>query len=197
MKTTKLLGTTFASLILFAAGATPILAADQLVVNGTNQTPTTVQIVDDVSDPDPLDPSDPTQAHLTLEHVPGAYDFSSTLDRNGYKLNAAVNDKIQVFNDRSTRQWSVKASVLNDQLMRGGDKFNVDQFSINNIALATGTDTVVAKSVDQTVANNTGLLTTPVTGVKIDFKDPQMQLKAGDKLTGAIKYQLYAVADVE
>ncbi|MFL1696302.1 hypothetical protein ACJQWY_05830 [Weissella kandleri] len=197
MKMTKILGTTFASLILFATGATPILAADQLVVNGTKQTPTTVQIIDDLGDPDPLDPSDPTQAHLTLEHVPGAYDFSSTLARNGYKLNATMNDNIQVFNDRSARQWSVKASVLNDQLVRGGDYFNVDQFSINDIALATGTDTVVAKSADKTVANNTGLLTTPVTGVKINFKDPQMQLKAGDKLTGAIKYQLYAVADVE
>lgn len=191
MKTTKLFAVSLASWVLLGAA---VSAGAAPVVEQTGKTPTEVNIIED--DIDPIDPTNPNQKHLTLEKVPAGYSFESTLQNKSYALTANLTDTIDVFNDLSKREWSVKASVVNG-LTKGDDQFEVSQFKINDVELVgTGANGIVAKSgaLDRT---NTGLIKTNVTKVNINFTDTNTVLKVGDKLTGKISYQLYNTATAQ
>lgn len=148
-------------------------------------------------DKDPLDPKDPetNKNHLNLVHVPESFNFESVLKNAEYSLtDKTVNDTIKVFNNRSTREWSVKASVVGNKIQRDEDTtFDVTDFEINGVSIISGG--IVAKN--KTPEENTGTLKTDVNEAKITFKDTEGKLKAGDKLTGTIAYQLYNTASAE
>lgn len=167
------------------------------VVGQTKSTPVTVGITDDTSDPDPLDPTKPAQQLLVLNTVPTSYDFTSTLQNGSYSLTTSTLEKqnVTVFNSRAARAWSVKATVTNTKLSKGSNEFPVTSFTINGTELvATGATGIVAKNADTTTENNTGTISTPVTSAGIKFTDSTGVLKAGDKITGTIAYQLYNTA---
>ncbi|MBO0481748.1 WxL domain-containing protein [Candidatus Enterococcus courvalinii] len=203
MKNTKIVSMTLSAMVLATLGATSVQA--QEVVDQKGETPTEVTIIDNVdpTDPtDPLDPTDPTQKMLTLEKVPAAYNFESKLQNATYNLTADLTDEtIEVFNDRSDREWSVKANVADNKLTRSSDskEFTVDSFQIDGTELAaTGAEGIVAKAeATKTAANNTGLIETAVNQVSIGFTDTDKALVVGDKLAGSIQYQLYNTADAK
>lgn len=194
MKTKQIIGLGLVSAILFSSGTT-VFAEDTAVSGQSNSTGTFVDIVDDTSDPDPLDPTDPTQKHLTLEHVPTKYNFTSVVSNKQYSISSGTIEEgtIDVFNDRSSRNWAVKASVEGDKLTKENDSYTVTEFEINDISLATGVETTVASNPDNTTDNNTGLIKKAVNNVAIKFEDTDNKLKAGDTLSGAINYKLYLV----
>jgi hypothetical protein len=195
MKKTTILGTVLSGVVLATMGTSSVLAAE--VVGQTNDTPTTVTITDNTDpanpDVDPLDPTDPAQKLLTLEKVPDAYSFESTLQNDTYNLTSTLTDKsIDVFNDRSAREWSVKANVTDNKLTKGTNEFTVDSFKVNDVEVgATAADGIVAKAGNKTAAENTGVIKTPVTEVSIAFTDTAKVLKVGDTLNGSIHYQLF------
>lgn len=196
MRNLKLFGVTLISTTVLGiiASGTSAFAAE--VAGQTGETPATVIIKDNTDDPDPLDPTDPGQTHLLLTAVPSSYNYESALQANGmYTIEGTVtgdNHDISVFNDRSSREWSVKATVQNNQLTMGSNTFDVSNLTVNSTKLVgTGVDGIVAKNIDTTVTNNTGTINTPVTTTSIDFSDPNNVLKAGDTLTGTVDYQLY------
>lgn len=203
MKSIKLLGLGIAGLALLYTAAPQASAV--VVANQQKDTPTQVEI-EDATDPtnptkDPLDPNDPNQKHLTLDAVPDSYNFKGKLQNKDYSLNAQLTDKsINVFNDLTTRDWSVKANVVDGKLAKAGDAsvtFDVTKFLVNTDELiATGATGIVAQAAtDKTADNNTGLIKTPVTSVTVGFTDVNNVLKVGDKLTGTIHYQLYNTVD--
>lgn len=169
-------------------------------VQGNNKaSDVNVTIEDDTAETDPLDPTDPSQKLLNLVSVPTSYDFTSTLKNTSYELNTTLTDEnIKVFNDRSSRVWSVKASVTGNELTSSGSTFAVTSFTVNdNELVGTSASSVVAKNADLTTENNTGTIATPVTKASIAFSDPDGKLKAGSKLTGTIAYQLYNTANAQ
>lgn len=206
MKKITLLSTIILGATIF--GATTQANAEEVSVNGqTGETPTTVTVKDasDVNGKDPLDPEDPNQTHLTLESVPAKYAFETAVSNKKYELNASLTDNnIVVFNDRSTRNWSVKASLAGNVIKRGeADSFEVTSFKVNDTEIAeTAANGIVAKATitgDSTkdTQGNTGNISKPVTSVNIDFNDQTNTIKAGDTLSGTVTYQLYATMNVE
>ena len=149
----------------------------------------------DGEDKDTLDPKDPTQTQLNLVHVPDSFNFESMLKNAEYTLtDKTVNDSIKVFNNRSKRVWSVKASVVGNEIKRDEDtKFSVTSFKIGDVELASGG--IVAKN--KAPEENTGTIETKVSEATITFADKEGKLKAGDKLTGTIAYQLFNTASAE
>lgn len=200
MKKTTILGIVLSGVVLATMGTSSVLA--EVVVEQEKDTPTTVTIKDntDPTDPDtdPLVPTDPNQKMLTLENVPDAYSFESKLQNDTYDLSATLTDKsIDVFNDRITRNWSVKANVVGDKLTRDTTEFTVASFKVNDVEVgATAADGIVAKAPEtKDAATNTGVIKTPVTKVSIAFTDTAKVLKVGDTLNGTIHYQLFNTAN--
>ncbi|MHC5228511.1 hypothetical protein ACYSNW_09565 [Enterococcus sp. LJL99] len=167
----------------------------------STDTTITIKDAEDGSGKDPLDPTDPTQQHLTLESVPATFDFTSYIKNKDYTIDGTTAENIVVFNDRTDRNWSVKATVTDNKITRVGDdkEFTVDSFVVggNEIA-ATGATGIVAKAAaDKTEANNTGNITTEVKTLSIGFQDVNNELKANDELKGTVTYSLYNSIDVK
>lgn len=182
-----------------ADAAEPEEVADQ-----KDETQTTIEIIDndDGSGTDPLEPTDPNQKNLTLEHVPGNYDFETKLAMDEYSLDATLEDSVDVFNDRVDRQWDVKAEVADNELSLERDeayKLEVSSFKINETELVgTSESGIVAEAAEsKTKENNTGLIKTSVSDVSIKFTDHDNELIAGDILDGTINYQLYYTREAE
>ena len=153
---------------------------------------------------DPLDPTNPTQDSLILKSVPSAYSFKSGLLFSDYKINGTVStdNQVIVYNNRMDRNWSVKASVVDNQLtLKNGlsTTLPVDNFTINSSnILNPQTKGIVASSpVDKTSDNNVGDITTDISNVSVEFTDMNHQLKVGSELQGTIRYQLYNTASAE
>lgn len=205
MKLTKLIGGALVSTILLS-GAGVSFADEHEVTDQLGETTTIVTITDDADPVDPIDPTepdnpnpiDPEQSHLTLEHVPTNYNFTSVVSNRSYSITSGAIEEgtIEVFNDRSSRDWVVKASVEEDKLIMGDSEFAVTNFKINGVELATGSQTVIAQNPSNT-EENTGLISTDVNSVAIDFDDLENTLKAGDVLEGTINYQLYLVTSAD
>lgn len=198
MKKVVLLST----IVLGAAIGLGTQASADEVVNSKDSTPTQITIQDaDDNGEDPLDPKDPNQTHLTLESVPDAYNFESSVKNKNYKLDATLTDKnIEVFNDRTDHEWSVKALVTDNTIKLKSDiskTFEVTSFIINDTEIAaTGAKGIVAKAEDKkTSENNTGKLVRAVDSISISFDDNDNVLKAGNVLEGSVTYQLYNSAD--
>ncbi|WP_242596550.1 hypothetical protein [Enterococcus plantarum] len=170
--------------------------ADEVQGN-SKESKVNVTIEDEDSGTDPLDPTDPDQKLLNLISVPEKYDFTSSLTNGTYSLTTTLSDQdIEVFNSRSTREWSVKASVAENKLTSDSTNFDVTSFKINNNELVgAGATPIVAKNGGLTDEANTGTLSTPVTTASISFSDPSGKLKVGSQLTGTINYQLYNTAN--
>lgn len=200
MKNKKLYWGVLLSATILGGTSLGTTASAAVVEGQSSNTPATVTLKDNTDVTDPLDPEDPNQKHLLLTAVPSAYSYESELKTNGsYSISGSVtgeNKNISVFNDRSSRNWSVKATVDNEELTLGSEKFTVSNFTINDTALVgTGINGIVAKNVDNSETNNTGTINTEVTKTSIEFSDPNSLLKAGDTLAGTVSYQLYNTAD--
>ena len=150
------------------------------------------------------DSTDP-DAVLKLIHVPDVYKFETKLDTSGtYSITGGIveNDRnITVFNDKSTQEWSVKASIVNDQLLGNSKAATVTAFQIDGVDLmgASATGIVHRSNVAPDVINNTGQISKPVSdaGLQIEFNNANMDLKAGDVLTGTVHYQLFNTPDAQ
>lgn len=227
MKLTTILSASVVTLSLLAISTPAAHAATITNSDGTKPeyqtigkttTTTNVSIIDNADptnpdDKDPLNPADPDQKMLTLDSVPREYNFETKLQQgNAYSIESAKSiteglsreKDIEVFNDRTDRNWSVKAVVENNELTRTGDAkiFKIGGFTITTDTehdlFGTGDAAIVAKSaVDKTTANNTGTIKTPVTAASISFSDPDKALKADDKLSGQIDYTLYNTIDAQ
>lgn len=186
---------TLSTSVLFSLTADKVNADE--VTGQTKDTAVEVNLVDETTVPDPLDPTNPDQKLLVLNSVPAKYTFSSKLVNGSYALTSTLTDQsIKVFNNSSAREWSVKATVKDGKITKSTSSFDVTSFKINNTELVgTAATGIVAKNADTTTANNTGTITTPVTTAGINFTDSSGVLKAGDKITGTISYQLYNTAD--
>ncbi|MBO0467259.1 BspA family leucine-rich repeat surface protein [Enterococcus plantarum] len=152
---------------------------------------------------DPLNPTDPNQANLVLKSVPTAYTFKSKLFYSSYKVDGTVStdNQVVVYNNRMERNWSVKASIVGDELTlkNGTSIIPVNSFTINSSnILDPQTKGIVAESpTDKTISNNVGDVQTDVSNVSIGFTDTDNQLKVGSELQGTIRYQLYNTASAE
>lgn len=202
MKTTTKLWTGLLIGTILTGGFQSIALADS-VTGQTGSSPANVKVLDNDAPVDPLDPTKPDQDELTLESVPNAYNFETTVKNGQYTIDGTLKDQtVDVFNNRSSRTWSVKASVVNNSIIANNsakDTFSITNFKINDIALTgTGAQGIIAKSdAAPTKENNTGLLKTAVDSASIGFTDTNNVLKAGDTLTGTISYQLYNTADAQ
>lgn len=204
MKLTKLMSLGIIGGVVVSAVALPANASEVTNSLGT-QTETNITIVDNVDpenpDVDPLVPTDPDQTNLLLKSVPSSYNFETSLEGStNYQLTSDLADNISVFNDRSTREWSVKAEVENGNITRTRDNktFGVTSFAINeDLVLGTGATGIVAKSANLGTPSNTGVIVTPVTEVSITFTDTDNALQAEDELTGNINYTLYNTIDAQ
>uniref|UniRef100_UPI00254AE70F hypothetical protein n=1 Tax=Lactococcus garvieae TaxID=1363 RepID=UPI00254AE70F len=164
------------------------------VVDQVKETPATVTIKDNDEQVDPLDPTDPHQKMLNLTKVPAQYNFETTTKDVDYSIDGTItNGTINVFNDRISRDWSVKASIKDNQLTVGDKKLVVNSFKLNEVELVgSGAKGIVAKSEEnKTAENNTGTIVTPVNKVSIGFSDTDNVIKSGNTLGGIISYQLY------
>lgn len=137
---------------------------------------------------------------LKLIHVPEKYSFATKLQSTGqYTITGATvtNDaNITIFNDKSSQDWSVKASIDNTELStKDGKKATVTGFKINGQSLMgeNANQVVYNAASDKTEANNTGWLSKVVTndGLSVSFNNATHDLKAGDVLTGTVNYSLY------
>ena len=153
---------------------------------------------------DLFDPANPDQTVLVLKNVPTSFDFETTLNLNNYFLstNLEANNDIVVYNNRLDRNWSVRASVVDDQLKLDTKEqmtFPVTLFSINDVDItSTSSNGIVASSPDNKQLNtNVGEISTEVTVAQLNFTDGTHQLKANSKLQGTIRYQLYNTENVE
>lgn len=170
------------------------------VVDQTKETPTTVIIKDNDEGVDPLDPTDPSQKLLNLTKVPTKYNFETTVKQSNYSIDGTVTDgEINVFNDRISREWSVKATVKDNKLSVNSENLDVTSFAINEKELVgSGAAGIVAKAeANKTAENNTGTISTAVNKVSIGFSDPDSVIKTGDTLSGTISYQLYNTATAQ
>lgn len=190
------LGLATASLALLGVLAAPAVHAAE-VPGESKDTQTQVKIIDS-PDPDP--------AVLKLVHVPEQYQFETKVQPNGaYSLNGGVvkqDNKITVFNDKSTQDWSVKASIDDTKLStESGKTATVTGFKINGQDLmGENANQIVHKSeATKTVDNNTGNLSKEVTndGLSVTFNNEKEDLKAGDTLTGTVHYQLFNTPDAK
>lgn len=199
MKTVNYLGLGLLSASVLIGLTGPVVSAAE--VNGQHkETPTSVTIKADEIEIDPLDPANPDQKLLTLNKVPEQYNFETTVKNVDYSIDGTVTDgKVDVFNDRIDREWSVKASVKDNKLTISDKNIEVTGFKINEQELAgTGGSGIVAKAQDEkTAANNTGTISTEINKVSIKFSDTEGVLKGGDTLNGTISYQLYNTANAE
>ena len=184
--------------VVTLAGVMSQTASAQEVVDQKGTSDVTVTIKDDIDpenpDIDPLDPTNPEQNQLLLTDVPTSYDFDSILTLGEYSLTSSLTDqKINVFNTRSIREWSVKAAIVDNKISKEGIDFPVSSFKINDVELVgSGQTGIVSKSNETpTVENNTGNIVTDVTNASINFTDANSELKVGDSLQGTITYQLY------
>lgn len=190
------IGLTTAAVALFGVLAAPSVHADA-VKDQAKDTQTEVKIIDS---PD----SDP--ANLTLIHVPEKYMFETKLQANGlYTLTGGVVEKdanITVFNDKSTQDWSVKASIEENTLRTESEKTaTVTNFKINGQDLmGEKANQIVHRSEGtKTIDNNTGNLSKEVTngGLSVSFTKEKGDLKAGDILRGKVHYQLFNTPDAK
>lgn len=188
------IGLTTAAVALFGVLAAPSVHADA-VKDQAKDTQTQVEIIDS---PD----SDP--ANLTLIHVPEKYKFETKLQASGeYILKGGVVEKdITVFNDKSTQDWSVKASIEESTLStESGKTATVTNFKINGQDLmGEKANQIVHRSEGtKTIDNNTGNLSKEVTngGLSVSFTKEKGDLKAGDTLTGKVHYQLFNTPDAK
>lgn len=153
-----------------------------------------------------IDSPDPDPAVLKLMHVPEQYKFETKLQASGaYSLNGGVVEKdanITVFNDKSTQDWSVKATIEDTTLStESGKTATVTNFKINGQDLmGENANQIVHKSeATKTIDNNTGNLSKEVTndGLSVSFNNEKGDLKAGDTLTGKVHYQLFNTPDAK
>lgn len=196
---------------VFLVAGTTSAHADEVVNSKGTKTDTSVTITDadTPNGTDPLDPTDPSQQHLLLKSVPTNYDFSTKVSDGSYEISSGTitggDTGVVVFNDLSTRVWSVKATVNGGTISRttqvsgtaDNKTFDVTSFKVNGTEVgATGATGIVAKNAS-TDESNTGSISTPVTSISIGFNDADNSLKKGDKLTGQIDYVLYNSADAK
>lgn len=195
MKTIKFITLSAVTLLSTIAVALPV-HADEV---GKDKTPTVVTITDATDPTDPLEPEDPTnpvdpsQSHLVLNKVPTAYNFTSSVSNKKYSITSGTitEGNIEVFNDRTGRAWSVKATVRDGKLTKGTDEFTVNNFKINDKEIAeTGANGVVFDS-NEKGGEVAGIKTKKVDQISIDFSDENGVLKPGDTLTGTIDYKLF------
>ncbi|MFS0953673.1 hypothetical protein ACFC37_03035 [Enterococcus durans] len=184
------LGLTTTSVVLLGGLLAPAVHAAE-VPGEAKDTQTYVNIIDS-PDPDP--------AVLKLIHVPEQYQFETKIQSNGeYSLTGGVvkkENKITVFNDKSTQDWSVKASIDDTKLTTATGKIaTVIGFKINGQSLmGQNTNQIVHKSeANKTIQNNTGNISKEVKndGLSVEFNNEKHDLKAGDVLTGKVHYQLF------
>lgn len=193
------IGLTTAAVALFGVLAAPSVHADAVNTDQAQETHTQVKIINS---------PDSDVANLKLIHVPENYNFETKLQANGkYTLTGGVVEKdanITVFNDKSTQNWSVKASIEDtlSTLSTGSAKTaTVTDFQINGQDLmGENANQIVHKSEEaKTVDNNTGNLSKEVTnqGLSVSFTNEKGDLKAGDTLTGTVHYQLFNTPDAK
>ncbi len=192
MKTIKII--TLSAVTILATIAVALPAHADEITNSKKETPTEVQITDatDPEDPLPGGEVDPNQSHLVLNKVPSAYKFTSTVSNEKYSITDGQIDDgvIEVFNDRTNRQWSVKASVAENKLSLNTNTFAVSSFTVNKKEIVgTGATGVVFNSAD--TDGIAGTKTEAVDKISISFTDPNGVLKPGDKINGVINYQLF------
>lgn len=190
------IGLTTAAVALLGVLAAPAVHAAE-VPGEAKDTQTQVKIIDS-PDPDP--------AVLKLMHVPEQYKFETKLQNSGaYILDGGVVEKdanITVFNDKSTQDWSVKATIEDTTLStESGKTATVTNFKINGQDLmGENANQIVHKSeATKTIDNNTGNLSKEVTkdGLSVSFNNEKGDLKAGDTLTGKVHYQLFNTPDAK
>ncbi|EGO2842895.1 hypothetical protein IBQ15_002651 [Enterococcus faecalis] len=190
------IGLTTAAVALLGVLAAPVVHAAE-APGEAKDTQTQVKIIDS-PDPDP--------AVLKLMHVPEQYKFETKLQASGeYSLNGGVVEtdaNIRVFNDKSTQDWSVKATIEDTTLStESGKTATVTNFKINGQDLmGENANQIVHKSeATKTIDNNTGNLSKEVTndGLSVSFNNEKGDLKAGDTLTGKVHYQLFNTPDAK
>lgn len=190
------IGLTTAAVALFGVLAAPSVHADA-VKDLAKDTQTEVKIIDS---------PDSAVANLTLIHVPEKYMFETKLQANGlYTLTGGVVEKdanITVFNDKSTQDWSVKASIEDtlSTLSTGSAKTaTVTDFKINEQDLMGQKANQIVHKSEGTNDKNTGNLSKEVTkgGLRVSFINGKGDLKAGDILTGKVHYQLFNTPDAK
>lgn len=187
MKTIKII--TLSAVTILATIAVALPAHADEITNSKKATPTEVQITDAT---DPENPENPGQSHLVLNKVPSAYKFTSAVSNGKYSITDGQIDDgvIEVFNDRTNREWSVKASVAENKLSLNTNTFAVSSFTVNEKEIVgTGATGVVFKSTD--TDGIAGTKTEAVDKISISFTDPNGVLKDGDKINGVINYQLF------
>lgn len=196
MKLTTL-GMTTATLSLLGTLSIGAVAHAQEISNEAKDTNTQIKLIDS-PDPDP--------SVLKLMHVPEQYNFETKLNADGaYVINGGSisDDKtLIVFNDKSTQDWSVKASIADTELATASGKTaTVTAFKINGQDLmGENANQIIFKSEEnKTSDNNTGTLSKVVTGddLSVEFSNANRDLKAGDILTGKVHYQLFNTPDAK
>ncbi|OEG09748.1 hypothetical protein BCR21_15065 [Enterococcus ureasiticus] len=181
---------------MHALSSSQLVSAEE-VADQTKETPIIITVIDndDGTGVDPLDPTDPTQKSLLLETVPKNYQFKTKLQGQTVTATAKSQETLAVFNDRIKREWSVKAQVVDNQLLivRSGERLAVTSFKINQTELVgTGATGIIAQAVtNKTAQNNTGVIKTAISDLSITFNDLNRELIAGDALKGTISYKLY------
>lgn len=202
------IGLTTAAVALFGVLAAPSVHADAVKDQAKYDTQTQVEIIDSpVSD----------VANLTLIHVPEKYNFKTKLQaiqaiqaKGGYILEGGVVEEdanITVFNDKSSQDWSVKASIEDNKLNTKSEKTASEKTAIVTNFKINGQDLMGenAKQIvhesegTKTKDNNTGNLSKEVTneGLSVSFTNEKGDLKAGDILTGKVHYQLSNTPDAK
>lgn len=186
------IGLTTAAVALFGVLAAPSVHADA-VKDQAKDTQTEVKIIDSPNS---------EVANLTLIYVPEKYEFKTKLQASGeYTLEGVVvkDANITVFNDKSTQDWSVKASIEERKLSTvTGKTATVTNFEINGQDLmGENANQIVHKSEGtKSNDNNTGNLSKGVNeGLSVSFIKEKEDLKAGDILTGKVHYQLFNTPD--
>ncbi|WEV45131.1 hypothetical protein OZX60_06775 [Streptococcaceae bacterium ESL0687] len=184
--------------------------ADEFI--GAGQTQVTIKILDgDESEVDVSGSTLPYDTELAanhpkekiaMNHVPDVYGFIDHSDSTTHQIDAeelAQDNKVEIFNDSSKRDWVLKASVYNNQVTRDHQEknkqtdYHVTRFEINKESMKTGVDTIIAKCEHMTTEENTGIITNYIKNLEITFKDSLKSLKDGDAINGRICYHLYMV----
>ncbi|MDT2559250.1 hypothetical protein P7D19_10780 [Lactococcus petauri] len=184
------IGLTTAAVALFGVLAAPSVHA-ATVNDQAKDTQTQVEIIDSpISD----------VANLELIHVPEHYNFETKLKARGEYIltgkEVTGDANITVFNDKSTQDWSVKASIEDtlSTLSTGSAKTaTVTDFKINEQDLMGQKANQIVHKSEGTKDKNTGNLSKEVTkgGLSVSFINGKGDLKAGDILTGKVHYQLF------
>lgn len=134
---------------------------------------------------------------LSLDRVPGKYNFKSILEDEEYKLDASLNDtEVEVFNNYTTSDWAVKAELKDDELTlmcNESEIFKVNSFRVNDKEiLKVGSDGLIAKSINNKKIRNKAY----INKMSMSFLDIKDILKENDTLNGLINYQLYNVPKI-